>query len=624
MCGIAGIIGKQAFPEPKAVQEMLDTIYHRGPDGQGIYCDGHLVLGHRRLAIIDLRPEGNQPMPYTDRYTIVHNGEVYNYIELRDELQKLGHSFVSETDTEVIAAAYAQWGVDCERRFNGMWAFAIYDKQEQTLFLSRDRFGVKPLYYRSAPDTFTFGSEIKEIWIHMPKPVKANEGVLLAYLSDGQFDYSEQTCFEEIKQLRGGHHMIYDLKTNNYEIKQWYSLGAKRKKTKDTYEQSVQKTKELFDNALRLRLRSDVPVGSTLSGGLDSSSIVCSLRQILPDDKPLITISSCFEEKAFDEQEYIDAVIEHANIVSHKIWPELKLDIESLDKDIWQEDEPFTSSAGRAVYEKAKELGLTVMLVGEGADEHLAGYTPFFECLFLELILSGRFRDLICQLKKYKELRAPNDSKSLKHMLLITAADFFFSAHIRDFIRLHRKSYVPSRFLSKRCLNHKEVYKARNLYTSTSTDEVIKSYLTNEMPRILHALDRNSMACSIETRAPFLDIELIEASMNMPLSHKLWDGITKRVLRDAESDVLPESIKNRYGKMGFMSPEFQWFYEDPEGVTELLADACDALGSYVDKTAVLAWCAEHKASAAKAGEEEYLLSRLLKIGRWMKVFQAEL
>ena len=619
MCGIAGLIQKKGTPAPEAVQAMLDTIAHRGPDGEGLYADGSVVFGHRRLAILDLRPEGNMPMHYGDRYTITYNGEVYNYLELRQELETLGCTFRTRTDTEVILAAYAQWGEACVERFNGMWAFAIYDRQEDTVFFSRDRFGVKPLYYWNAEDAFYFGSEIKEIWTQMPKPVKANMGVLLAFLNTGDLDYSEQTCFADVFQLPGGWNMRYSLKDHTFTASRWYEL-KKDKGEPDSYEENVETFRKLFRQAVTLRLRSDVPVGSTLSGGLDSSAIVCTLRKVVPADKPVSTLSSCFEEKAFDEQEYIDEVIRHVDADAHKVWPDTSLDLEELDREIWHEDEPHTNMAGRFVYRKARELGMPVMLVGEGADEQLAGYTNFFEALFLELLFSGRLKEFASQLKAYKNVREPHDHVSLKHLLLVTATDFLLPVRLRDWIRIHRKDYAAGRYMKKASLNHPEVYRARNLYTSIHTDDVIKAYMFAEMPRILHALDRTSMAFSVETRAPFLDKDLVEAMFRMPLNHKLWDGITKRVMRDAVREDMPEKVTNRYGKMGFMSPEFQWFYEDPERVTQHLADACDALADYVDKEAVMEWCRTHAHSAPKMGNDEWLLARLLRVGRWMKVF----
>lgn len=619
MCGIAGFIQKKGQANPDVVQIMLDTIAHRGPDGEGLYADGSVVLGHRRLAILDLRPEGNMPMHYGNRYTITYNGEVYNYVELRQELETLGCSFQTRTDTEVILAAYERWGEACVERFNGMWAFAIYDRQEKMLFFSRDRFGVKPLYYWNSEDAFFFASEIKEIWTQMPKPVRANVGTLLAYLNTGDLDYSEQTCFAEVFQLPGGWNMRYSLNDHTFTTYRWYELKKSTEKNA-TYEENVERFRQLFRQAVMLRLRSDVPVGSTLSGGLDSSAIVCTLNKVLPEGTKVNTLSSCFEEKAFDEQEYIDEVIRHVDAAAHKVWPEISLDLEELDREIWHQDEPQTNTAGRFVYRKARELGMPVMLVGEGADEQLAGYTVFFESLFLELLFTGRWKAFASQLKAFKTVREPYDHISLKHLLLVTATDFLLPIRLRDFIRIHRKDYTAGRYMKKMALNHPEVYRARNLYTSTQTDNVIKAYMFSEMPRILHALDRTSMASSVETRAPFLDKDLVEAMFSMPLSHKLWDGITKRVMRDAVRQDMPEKVTNRYGKMGFMTPEFQWFYENPALVTECLSEACDALSEYVDKEAVLTWCHTHANQKAKFGYDECLLARLLQISRWMKVF----
>ncbi|MEA4927592.1 MAG: asparagine synthase (glutamine-hydrolyzing) [Candidatus Limiplasma sp.] len=624
MCGIVGVCGKLGAVEPAVIQTMLDTIRHRGPDGEGTCFDGDLAFGHRRLAILDLRPEGNQPMHYQGRYSIIFNGEIYNYLELRAELLTLGHSFATQTDTEVILAAYAQWGETCVTRFNGMWAFALYDRQTQTVLFSRDRYGVKPFYYWDAPSGFHFASEIKALWTQMPKPVRANAGTLLAYLTTGDIDYSAQTCFADVYQLPGGHQMIYDLHTHTYRIERWYTLRKNPQERGATYEQSVTRFRDLFEKAVRLRLRSDVPVGSTLSGGLDSSAIVCTIDRIKPEGKQVTTISSCFQEKAFDEQEYMDAVIEHTGAVSHKVWPDLKVSLQALDQEIWQEDEPCTSMASHFVYQKARSLEMPVLLVGEGADEQLAGYTNFFEPLFLGLLGRGRLISLRRQLKAFKRVREPLDHVSLKHLLMVTASDWLMPVALRDAVRIRRKGYATAKFVHASCLHHPEVYKARNLYAKTSADEVIRAYLFSEMPRILHCLDRSSMAYAVETRAPFLDKDLVEAVYTMPLPYKLWDGVTKRVLRDAIGPDMPDKVRNRYGKMGFMSPEFQWFYEDPEQMTTLLEKACDALPGYVNKPAVLQWCADHRHASARNTEEEWILSRLIRIGRWMEVFQVAL
>lgn len=618
MCGIAGMIGRNSSPSREAVCKMLETIHHRGPDGEGVFLDQKICFGHRRLAILDLRPEGNQPMHWENRYAITYNGEVYNYIEIRRELEALGKCFSTGTDTEVILAAYAQWGPDCVKRFNGMWAFAIYDKQQQTVFFSRDRFGVKPLYYYHNDEAFYFGSEIKELWTQMPKPVRANVGTLLAFLQNGELDYSEQTCFADVFQVPGGHNIQYDIRTGEFTVKRWYEL--ERQTIKKDYSENVSLFKELFQKAVSLRLRSDVPVGSTLSGGLDSSAITC-VAAGLQKEKSLSTISSCFKEKAFDEQEYIDEVTEYACVENHKVWPETKLDIDMLDEVLWHQDEPSSAIAAHYVYKKAKELGITVILVGEGADEQLAGYTNFFEALFVELIQSGQWKKLIEQIKSYREVREPFDHVALGHLLKMTITDALLPVRIRDWLRVNRRGYDARAFFKPKAIHNREVYRARNLYVARNANEVVKNYMFSEMPRILHDLDRMSMMHSVETRAPFLDKDLVQALMNMPLSHKLWNGVTKRVMRDAMRGSMPDKVTDRYGKMGFMSSEFQWFFESPEACVKMIEDVCDAMPEYIDKKAVLTWCETHMNGKAAARNDEYLIARLIMVARWMKIFQ---
>lgn len=623
MCGIAGMIGKSCAPTVERVQAMIDIIQHRGPDGEGLFIENDICLGHRRLAIIDLRPEGHQPMEYINKYVITFNGEIYNYLELKEELHQLGYSFFTKTDTEVILAAYDCWGQDCIRRFNGMWAFAIYDRKENTIFCSRDRFGVKPFYYRDAKDAFYFGSEIKQIWINMPKPVKANRDILLAFLTTFQRDYSEQTMFEDVYQLPAGHNLIYNVSEKVYQIKKWYTYPKNNPKEAMPYQEAVKQFKEMFYTAVQLRLRSDVPVGCTLSGGMDSSAITCTANKI-KSFETLHTISSCFKEKTFDEQVYIDEVISYTKVKNHKVWPDTHVNLEKCKKAIWYSDEPGTSIAGYEIYREARKQNITVMLVGEGADEELAGYTEFFEALFSDLLKNGRLKELLLQIKKYKQIRESDVPVTLKHLLSVVLADGILPTELRDRIRVARPEYAAAKFFTSKTIKNRQVYKARNLYSKMTPKNIDQIYLFYEMQMILHDLDRASMASSIETRAPFLDYQLAEVLCKMPLEYKLWDGVTKRVMRDALESDMPSAIIQRYGKMGFMSPEFQWLYENPDEVIKTVSRACDALGDYVDKNSVIAWCEEQKGKPAQDGAFQYMISNLFQVGLWLDVFQVEI
>ena len=626
MCGIAGIIGRAALPEKAEMQAMLDCIRHRGPDGEGAFAEGNVLLGHRRLAIIDLSDDGVQPMTYAGRYTIVYNGEIYNYIELREELKALGMRFSTATDTEVVLAAYAAWGEKCLTRFNGMWAFALYDREAQTIFCARDRFGVKPFYYYDGPDAFRFGSEIKQLLPYLPHPIKADRGTLSAYLCTGELDYSERTMFRDVKQLPGGHTLCYSLWTGAFTAARWYDL-ADAPAQESTYEEAKDAFARLFRRAVELRLRADVPVGSTLSGGMDSSAIVCQTHEILEaraPGTPQQTISSCFVDKKFDEQLYIDAVTAHTGVAAHKVYPPIRMDAALLDKMLWHMDEPAASMGSWTVYEEAARLGLTVILVGEGADEYLAGYSPAFEALFVQLFMRGKWRAMLREMRAYGEARAASDRKSVTHMFVMTMADVLLPSALRDRARVSRRAYVPGRLLTRAAIRDPEAVRVRDFFNGRRPEEMTQALLTREMTRILHCLDRSSMAFSVETRAPFLDVALLERCYGMPLTYLIHNGVSKRVMRDALRPIMPEKVTGRHGKMGFVSPEFQWFHQDPDAVTAELRRACEKLPGIVDADGVLAWCAQHRDAQPQMDVAEQLISRIFLTSRWMDVFAASL
>jgi asparagine synthase (glutamine-hydrolysing) len=275
MCGIAGLILKNGASTGIAdnISKMTHLIQHRGPDGEGIYCYRNLGLGHRRLAIIDVSPDGHQPMFYSNNQLVItYNGEIYNYIEIKQELENLGYTFFSQTDTEVILAAYAEWGQECVHRFNGMWAFAILDKLKNTVFCSRDRFGVKPFYYVNTPELFAFGSEIKQL-LPFLKSVSANQPLLIDFLLTSISDHSDNTFFNDVAKLPASHNLVYSLDKNNLEIKPFYQLSFNQRYADMSQAEAIDTYMGLLESSIKLRLRADVPVGTCLSGGLDSSSV---------------------------------------------------------------------------------------------------------------------------------------------------------------------------------------------------------------------------------------------------------------------------------------------------------------------------------------------------------------
>ncbi len=427
MCGISGIISSTLLPK-HLLQTMTDCIRHRGPDDEGFVFwsrsgdevilrgghdtpdavfiadlpytpssrDGHettffLGLGHRRLSILDLSPLGHQPMCTQDgRYWIVFNGEVYNYIELRSELEKLGHTFISRTDTEVILAAYAQWGEGCLSRFNGMWAFAIYDCKARTLFLARDRFGVKPLYYWTSPDGFfAFASEIKQFTVLPGWQAKLNGQRTYDYLVFGITDHTEETMFSGVFQLRPGHCVTLAVDDGSVvspgkslSTRAWYELRPRP--FAGSFDDAAREFRDLFEQSISLRLRADVPVGSCLSGGLDSSSIVCVLNEFLRKQGVQSlqkTFSACSDVDRFDERKWIDLVVGKTGVDAHYVYPALDRLFEESPAITWHQDEPFGSTSIYAqwcVFRLAAQNGVKVMLDGQGADEQLCGYHIYF------------------------------------------------------------------------------------------------------------------------------------------------------------------------------------------------------------------------------------------------------
>jgi len=577
MCGIAGIIslkGTQVLSDE--LKRMTDIISHRGPDGDGqwISQSGMVGFSHRRLSIIDLSEAGSQPMSYLiNKYTITYNGEIYNYLELKDQLVNLGYTFTSKTDTEVILAAYDYWGHDCTNHFNGMWAFAIYDKPAQIVFCSRDRFGVKPFYYFKTTQYFTFGSEIKQFTVLNNWSATLNTAKAIDFLIFSTFDHTSETLFKNVYQLRGGQSLIFDLNNKGFEIKQWYNLNEQVKLKNIDFEQAKTELKDLFENAVKLRLRSDVKVGSCLSGGIDSSAIVCIMNNLLnKEDKKGIqeVVSSCFKEKKYDEQEFIDEVVTNTGVKANKIYPNFENLFNQLQHIIWHQDEPFGSTSIFAqwnVFEEAKNKGLKVMLDGQGADESLAGYPYFQDVYNVSLLRNLKLKKLASELKSSAILQNGKRNNN-------------------EFIKLALKSYIPHDLtanLRRRSSSHELKYVKKsfkrelNLYEPNVTIGIKSHSLDliniSHLPMLLHYEDRDSMAHSIESRVPFLDYRLMEFILSLPDEFKIKDGISKFIFREAMTGILPDKIKNRYDKMGFVTPEQLWIIKNKNQFREYLQNA---------------------------------------------------
>ncbi|MGC2831567.1 MAG: asparagine synthase (glutamine-hydrolyzing), partial [Candidatus Acidiferrum sp.] len=582
MCGIAGILAIEGF-DPARLVSMTHLVKHRGPDGYGfVYFDLHsespaecfhnhgtyptmdkpsLGFGARRLAILDLSPQGDQPMQIENGdLWITYNGEVYNYIEIRRELERVGRSFKSHTDTEVILSAYSEWGTACVNRFNGMWSFAIWDRRTRKLFCSRDRFGVKPFYYFTAPSLLLFGSEIKQVLNYPGVHRTVNQTIASQYLQYGVQDHTDSTFFAGIHQLPGGHSLIVDLTqpTLSLKIEKYWELPIEKEEF-ISQEEATQKFSTLLGRGVTLRMRSDVPVGSCLSGGLDSSSVV-AVATNAAESKDFHTFSSCFEEASIDERQYIREVVASTAVTPHFVFPRAEGFWDDLNCLVWHQDEPVGGTSVYAqwcVMRAARQARIPVLLDGQGGDETLCGYRKFYVFYLWHLLKHS-------------------DPLVLKEGL----------AWIRNASQIawswsSAKRYIPSFYwnnepLLSRVGNLEFTLKNHasskvNLGPGVDLRRRQKEDLTYfSIPALLHYEDRNSMAHSIEARVPMLDYELATFAVNCRPSLKLRDGWTKWILRQAMKGSLPEEVRLRKSKLGFATPQKEWLRQDARGTLRFL------------------------------------------------------
>jgi len=532
MCGINGF----NWEDKDLIKKMNERIKHRGPDDEGVYTDKEISLGNRRLAIIDLSSSAKQPMSNEDSTIwITHNGEIYNFKEIRKDLEKKGHKFVSDSDTEVIVHGYEEYGMDILEKLNGMFAFAIYDSNRKKLFLVRDRFGIKPLYYYFDGKKFIFSSEIKGILVHNIKKTP-NNNMIFDYLVFNLTDHSEETFFENIYRAMSGTYLELDLKTKKFIKKKWYSLENKNLTI------NAQKIRDYFLKSVSYRLISDVPVGSCLSGGIDSSSIVCTMKNISPDSK-IKTFSAVFPGKNIDETEYVNEVIKKTNVISFLTNPTPEILFQDLHDLIKTQEEPFLGTSIYAQYsvmKMAHENGMKVLLDGQGGDEIFGGYPSYINPYFLELFMNFKWKIFISQFIQYFKTY-----RDLSPILFILSrlGRFFIKNKPKPFCM--EKNFFPSYTSPKKSKNSLSQKLIQDLTYST-----IPSYLRYE--------DKNAMRWGVETRLPFLDHEFVEKTIFLPAEYKIRDGMTKYIFREAMKGILPEKIRLRTDKIGFATPMDDW------------------------------------------------------------------
>lgn len=624
MCGIAALFSNQ--PEDEAlVKCMTEVIRHRGPDNQsikGLFHD-QTWLGHCRLSVIDTSKVGNQPMEYKNgRYWLTYNGEVYNYIELRIELEKMGYSFQTKTDSEVILAAYDKWGGDFVNHFNGMFSFVIVDLENHTYIAARDRFGVKPLYYWIPSDRryLAIGSEIKE-FIGLPGwDPKVNGQRAYDYLKYGLTDHTKETMFQNVFQLRGGESLqgTLDAPTSEIKITRWYHPKIQRLSISPS--EAEEHFLELFENACRLRLRSDVKLGSCLSGGLDSSAIVCVVNNILKESKTAHmqkTVSAISRNARCDESAYIQSVLQARGINGYFVEPSPEKLLNIHRRLIWHQDEPFGSTsifAQWCVFQKAKEMGLTVMLDGQGADELLVGYHDFFAPMFASLFAKFHWKKLFNEMAMCRKIHNYSYSIALKGLL-----NTFMPDKLLEFSKkVYRKQGYDSMWFSPERLGADQkapkYYRVKNRAKTVQELSRQKLYYTN-LPMLLRYEDRNSMAHSIESRLPFLDYRLVEWLQSLPDDQKLCNGQTKVVMRGAMKGILPEDVRMRMDKIGFETPEEVWEKEHQEEFRKLIRFSVESANGIITENAI-----EFFENISSRQRLDFSIWRMINFGIWYDLF----
>jgi len=575
MCGILGSFNLQSNSENiQGVELAMDRLKHRGPDDNGIetfnLINGTLTLGHTRLAIIDTSSGGHQPFrSQNNRYTLVYNGEIYNYRELKEELKEIGCVFKTDSDTEVLMALWENWGINGVHRLTGMFAFAIFDSKNQTLTILRDAFGIKPIFYYSDEQSLYFSSEIPALLKMLPYNIKPDPQRAYNYLIWGQYDYCKNTFFEGVNRLLPGQYIEIDLNKikRSWTLdapKTWWSPSIKERSDLSFEEASLQ-LRDLFLKSVKLHLRSDVPIGAALSGGIDSSAVVCAMRYLEPDI-PIHTFSFIAKGSNLYEEYWIDIVNEYVGAIPKKIYVEPHELANDLDDMILNQGEPFGGTSIYAqyrVFKEAKNSGIIVTLDGQGADELLAGYNGYPEGLMHSLLESSKYLKTLKFLNKWSmwpERSILLGCRMLINLLIHKKYWLFFQKFRKKF----RKDpyWIDTTWLKANNINlfTPEISNLNKEGFGRRLMEKLRNVLTKDgLEPLLRHGDRNSMRWSIESRVPFLTTEIAEFLLSLPEHYLLsYEGETKSVFRSAMRGIVPDLILDRKDKIGFQTQEINW------------------------------------------------------------------
>lgn len=590
MCGLFGYYSFRSAEHSESVQSRLlaakCALYHRGPDDCGLETfsilhgfdvfEGSLSLGHTRLSIIDLSLGGHQPMHSNGgRYTIVFNGEIYNYRELRSELKGAGFAFYTDSDTEVLLAAWEHWGSSGLSRLIGMFAFVVYDRQDQSLTMVRDAFGIKPLFYSSFEGTISFASELPALLELLPFTPDLDLDRVGDFLVFGQYDDSESTFYRDIKTLSPGHYVRIDLQdSNELAPRRWWWPSIKERADL-SFEDAACQLRAMFLNSVRMHMRSDVAIGATLSGGIDSSAIVCAMRYLDPEID-IHTFTYVARGLPCDEERWADIVNAHVNAIPHKVIIGPNDLLNDLDALIHTQGEPFGTVSVYAqyrVFKLAKECGISVILDGQGADESLGGYDGYPVQKLRDLL-----DDLnISEVRQFLTACSRSSSKTGTNLIIRLIVSFFSNQFKHSLSSLNPMQKRFPSWINKRALPLK--YYRKPLPPLMPDSQRKRRHLANRLrhdltsgrlKRLLRYADRNAMTFSIENRVPFLTTEISEFLLSLP-SHYLVssDGVTKRIFRAAMRGIVPDVILDRSDKVGFEAPLPPWLGTEFEVITKM-------------------------------------------------------
>ncbi len=572
MCGIAGIYhfnGERV--EKDQIDKLTDAVAHRGPDGRGVWFNStsDVAFGHRRLSILDISENGHQPMSYdNERYSITLNGEIYNFLEIRKELENEGYTFQSETDTEVILAAYKAWGIAMQDKFNGMWAFAIYDTIEKKLFLSRDRFGVKPLYYYQNNTKIYFSSEVKAIHKLLGNDWQLNDDVIADIVKGGfQSHATIQTYLKDVYSLPGGYNMI--VTNSKVEITEWYTL--KKVTIPSSFQKQATALKELIKDACVLRMRSDVPIATCLSGGLDSGTITAMIANYRPENNSRFNnythkgFCAAFPNTPIDESKDAIRLAKQLNsqIDVLNITPPSEAELIEAMK---QCDGPMHALAFYPIwslYKHIRKNNIIVTLDGQGPDEMLGGYRPLMEAMeaAIELKKPVWLRDVYTTYSEMGETSQFSSKQFAKNELtqLIKNRGLLLKLGIKTAIKKIIRYSSPNQPAGLKKTKILAPVRLPDEKANIFDKSLFKQFFQNPLPGILQQYDRCSMANSVECRMPFMDYRIVEFIFSLPVESKVGGGYTKRILREATKGILPDETRLNKFKIGFNAPIVDWF-----------------------------------------------------------------